>query len=75
VAAVTRRQRNELVEGRADLILVGALSVQEYASYFEVQMHCSKVRKLIYSAYAYFARAGAAVFVLQHGAYGDPLWP
>jgi hypothetical protein len=53
-----RRQRNKLVEVRADLIL--ADEIEAYATHFEAQMRRSKVRKLL-SSYLRFGRTGAVM--------------
>ncbi len=55
---MTRRQRNITVRVRADLILADEPSVQAYTAYFETQMHRGKVRRLLYTRYLWFARAG-----------------
>jgi hypothetical protein len=54
-----RRQRNKLVEVRADLILAGEATREAYVMYFEAQMRRSKVRKLLYTSFLQFARSGA----------------
>jgi hypothetical protein len=56
---MTRRQRNNVVEARADLILGGEFTIEEYAVHFETQMHRGIVRKILSNSYLYFARAGA----------------
>ncbi len=43
---MNRWQRAELVEARADLILVGEHTAEAYADYFESQMHPGNVPKL-----------------------------
>ncbi len=59
---MTRRQRTELVEVRADLILGGGCTAGEYALHFETQMHRGKLRRLLDKCYVRFvARGGAAV--------------
>jgi hypothetical protein len=58
------RQRNRLVEERADLILADEVTAAAYAVHFEAQMHRSKVRKLLHTSYLQFARNGAAMFNL-----------
>jgi hypothetical protein len=60
-----RRQRNKLVEVRADLILADEVATEAYAMYFEAQMHRSKMRKLLYTTYLELARTGAAMFSLN----------
>ena len=62
---MTRRQRNNLVEARADLILGGEFTFEEYALHFETQMHRGMVRKILYNSYIHFARAGAALIGLD----------
>jgi hypothetical protein len=59
-----RRQRNRLVEVRADLILADEATVAAYAVHFETQMRRSKVRKLLSTSYLRFARNGVAMFNL-----------
>jgi hypothetical protein len=54
-----RRQRNKLVEVRADLILADEVSSEAYVIHFESQMRRSKVRKLLYTSFLQFARSGA----------------
>ncbi len=44
---MTRRQRNELVEERADFILAVEFTTAAYVNYFELQMHSGKIRKLL----------------------------
>lgn len=63
---MTRRQRNEMVEARADLILADEPSAGAYAAYFETQMHRAKVRRLLYTSYLWFARAGTILTGLGH---------
>jgi hypothetical protein len=55
---MTGRQRNKVVEARAELILADQPSVEAYAAYFETQMHRGKVRRLLFTSYLWFARAG-----------------
>jgi hypothetical protein len=62
---MTRRQRNNLVEARADLILGGEFTIEEYAVHFETQLHRGIVRKLLYNSYLHFARAGAILLGLD----------
>jgi hypothetical protein len=57
-AAMTGRQRNRVVEARADLILGDEHSAEAYAAHFETQMHGGKVRRLLYLSYQWFARTG-----------------
>lgn len=63
---MTRRQRNLAVETHADLILAGEPSAEAYAAYFETQMHRGRLRRLLYSSYLWFARAGAVLAGLDH---------
>jgi hypothetical protein len=58
---MTRRQRNNLVEARTDLILGGEFTIEEYAVHFETQMHRGAVRKILYNSYLHLARAGAVL--------------
>jgi hypothetical protein len=55
---MTRRQRTIAVEAHADLILADEPSAEAYAAYFETQMRRGKVRRLLYTSYLWFARAG-----------------
>jgi hypothetical protein len=59
-----RRQRNRLVEVRADLILANDAAVAAYAVHFEAQMHRSVARKLLTANYLRFARRSVAMFNL-----------
>jgi hypothetical protein len=54
---MTGRQRSEVVEAHADLILDDEPSVKAYAAHFETQMHLGKVRRLLFTSYPWFARA------------------
>jgi hypothetical protein len=54
-----RRQRNKVVEARADLILGGELTAEAYVAHFETQMRRIKLRRLLYISYVHFARACA----------------
>jgi hypothetical protein len=63
---MTRRQRNIAVEARADLILADEPLVEAYAAYFETQMHCGKVRRLLYAGYIWLARAVTILTRLGH---------
>jgi hypothetical protein len=68
-----RRQRNKLVEVRADLILADEVATEAYAVQFEAQMRRSKVRKLLHTSYLQFARTGAGMFSLNPiGAWWSP---
>jgi hypothetical protein len=58
---MTRRQRSKVVEAHADFILADEPSVEAYAAYFETQMHCGKVRRLLFTTYLWFARAGSVL--------------
>ena len=62
---MTRRQRTELVEVRADLILGGEFTASEYALHFETQMHHGSLRRMLYNSYVHFARSGAALLGLD----------
>jgi hypothetical protein len=62
---MTRRQRNNLVEARADLILGGEFTVEEYAVHFETQMHRGIVRKILHNSYLHLARVGAILHGLD----------
>jgi hypothetical protein len=58
---MTGRQRNRVVEARAELILADQSSVEAYAAYFENQMHRGKVHRLLHASCLWLARAGAIV--------------
>jgi hypothetical protein len=57
---MTRSQRTKLVETRADLILAGESATEDYALHFDTQLRRSAVRRILFHAYLYFARSGAA---------------
>jgi hypothetical protein len=67
-----RRQRNKLVEVRADLILAHEVTAEAYTMHFEAQMHRSKVRKLLDTGYLQFARTGAMFCLNPIGAWWLP---
>jgi hypothetical protein len=67
-----RRQRNKLVEVRADLILTDEVTAEAYAMHFESQMHRSKVRKLLYASFLQFARSNAMFSLYPVGAWWPP---
>ena len=71
---MTRRQRTKVVEARADIILADEPSAEAYATYFETQMHRGKVRRLFYTSYLWFARAGTILTGLGH-THILPGWP
>jgi hypothetical protein len=58
---MTRSQRTKLVESRADLILAGESATEDYALHFDAQLRRSAVRRILYQAYLYLARSGAAL--------------
>ncbi len=60
-----RRQRNKLVEARAELILADELAAEAFALHFKAQLRRGKVRTLLYTCYVHFARAGAALVGLD----------
>ena len=62
---MTRSQRTRLVESRADLILAGESATEDYALHFDTQLRRSAVRRILFHAYLYFARSGAAQFGLD----------
>jgi hypothetical protein len=66
-----RRQRNKLVEMRADLILADEVTSEAYAVHFEAQMHRSMARKLLYAS-CLFARTGAMFSLNPFGAWWSP---
>jgi hypothetical protein len=53
------RRDTELVEARADLILVDELSAKAYGLHFETQMRRGRIRRLLCASCLHFARAGA----------------
>jgi len=59
-----RRQRNQLVEVRADLILADEVTAAAYAVHFEAQMHRRRARKLLNTSCLKFTRNGVAMFNL-----------
>jgi hypothetical protein len=59
-----RRQRNELVEVRADLILADEATAAAYAVHFEAQLRRRKARKLLNTSCLRFARNGVNMFNL-----------
>ena len=63
---MTRRQRDTVVAGRADLILGGELTTEAYAVHFETQMRRNKLRRLPYISYVHFARSGAILVSHDH---------
>ena len=63
---MTRRQRAIAVGAHADLILADKPSVEAFAAYFETQMRCGKLRRLLGTAYLWFARAGTILTGLGH---------
>ncbi len=67
-----RRQRNKLVEVRADLILGGEVTSEAYAMHFEAQMRRRKVRKLLYASFLQFARSGAMIGLNPVGIWWAP---
>lgn len=62
---MTRSQRTKLVETRADLILAGESATEDYALHFDTQLRRNAVRRILFHAYLYFARSGAAQFGLD----------
>ena len=62
---MTRSQRTKLVESRADLILAGESATEDYALHFDTQLRRSAVRRILFHAYLYLARSGAAQFGLD----------
>jgi hypothetical protein len=58
---MTGWQRNKMVEERAELILADQPSAEAYATYFEIQMHRVSMRRLLFTSYLWFARAGRLV--------------
>ena len=58
---MNRKRNTELIEARADLILVDELSAKVYGLHFESQMRRGRIRQLLYASCLYFARAGAGL--------------
>jgi hypothetical protein len=58
---MTRRQRNELVAVRADLILADEPAAEAYKLHFEGQLRRGKVRRLFHATYVHYARASAVL--------------
>jgi hypothetical protein len=72
---MTRKQRNDLVAVRAEIILTDEPAVTEYALHFEAQLRCGRVRRRLYRCYARFVRGGMVMLGLD--AKGHPatfLW-
>ena len=59
-----RRQRNQLVAVRADLILADEVTAAAYAAHFDAQMKRGKARKLLNTSCLQFARNGVNMFNL-----------
>ena len=64
-----RRQRNKVVEVRADLILAGEATTEAYVMHFEAQMRRSKV---LYTSFLQFARSGAMLGLNPIGIWWTP---
>ena len=64
-----RRQRNKLVEVRADLILAGEATTEAYVMHFEAQMRRSKV---LYTSFLQFAHSGAMLGLNPIGIWWTP---
>jgi hypothetical protein len=64
---MTRRQRYELIEERADLTLTCQPDIEAYAVHFEAQMSHGKLRKLLFNSRVCLARVGAFVNCVDHG--------
>lgn len=62
------RRDTELVEARADLILVDETSAKAYGLHFETQMRRGRIRRLLYASCLHFARAGAGLPGFNAGA-------
>ena len=58
---MNRRRDSELIEARADLILVDELSAKVYGLHFETQMRRGRIRRLLYATCLHFARARAGL--------------
>lgn len=63
---MTGRQRDKAVKARAELILADQPSVEAYAAYFEAQMRCGRIRRLLFTSYLWFARTGTVLAGLGH---------
>jgi hypothetical protein len=68
---MTGWQRSRVVETRAALILADLLSVEDYAAYFDTQMHRGKGRRLLFAGYLWFTRAGRVLARLGWLAIGE----
>ena len=64
-----RRQRNKLVEVRADLILADEATTEAYVMHFEAQMRRSKV---LYTSFLQFASSGAMLGLNPIGIWWTP---
>ena len=62
---MTRRQRSRAVEARADLILADEPSAEAYTAWFETQLHHGTMRRLLYTGYLWFGRAGLVRLTLR----------
>lgn len=69
---MTRSQRNMTVEARADLILADKPSVKAYTTHFETQMHCGKVRRLLFTSCRWLARGITSCSLLHCALPGGP---
>jgi hypothetical protein len=56
---MTRRQRDSLVEERAEAILGSAPTAGAYAVHFDTQLRRRRLLALLYGGYIRFSRAGA----------------
>jgi len=69
---MTGRQRNNLVEAGADLILGGEVAAEAYAVHFEAQMHRGKVRKGALCQLPIFRPRWRVLARLAYLGFGDP---
>jgi hypothetical protein len=72
---MTRKQRNDLVAVRAEIILTDEPAAAAYTLHFEDQLRRGRVRRRLYRCYARFVRGGMVMLGLD--AKGHPatfLW-
>ena len=62
------KRDTELIEARADLILVDELSAKAYGLNFESQMRRGRIRRLLYASCLHLAHAGAGLPGFDAGA-------
>jgi len=64
---MTGRQRDKVVAARAERLLADQLSAEAYAAYFEAQMRCGGMRRLLSAGCLWLARAGTVLTGLVCG--------